>query len=328
MIGIYQFRNTVNKKAYIGSSVEVTKRKENHIHSLRKGKHHNIHFQRAWDKYGEDSFEYKVLEYLDSETSTDKLLEREQYWLDKTKCYETEHGYNILRIAGSNKGHKWSLQAKENFSKIRKGLKLKISDETRRKLSFAKRKENLSDATVLKYIEGNRGELSPNSKLKEKEVVEIKIMLSKNTPRKSIAEYFNCSIKTIDKIAIGENWGWLDVEGFTVNKKEKTILSELDVREIKKALMDNESTQVLAEQYSVTKKVIQTIKRGEKWKNICVDGYEEFLKKTKRPLMSKETELEIVEKLKNGISQKAIADIFGVSKQTISRINVKHRTSN
>jgi hypothetical protein len=53
--------------------------------------------QSAWDKYGENSFEFCVLEL----TERTKLLKAEQGWLDKTKSYDKSIGYNIFKYAGS-----------------------------------------------------------------------------------------------------------------------------------------------------------------------------------------------------------------------------------
>jgi hypothetical protein len=36
--------------------------------------------QNAWNKYGEDNFYFSVLELVPDK---DKLIEREQYWIDK-----------------------------------------------------------------------------------------------------------------------------------------------------------------------------------------------------------------------------------------------------
>lgn len=322
-VGVYMFKNNINNKVYIGSSAELSKRKENHIYSLRKGKHHSVYFQRAWNKYGEESFEYKILELLDDNTSTAELLEKEQYWLDKTKCYEKEYGYNILKVAGSNKGFKMSKESRAKLSKSRMGIR--PSKETRLKLSISKRKENLSKETREKLTKRNLGELSPNSKLKESEVIEIKKLLAKGVSRKEVAEKFNYSLKAMQKIAIGELWGWLEVDGFVIEKQEKTSLTEEDVVCIKKSLMNGTSYKSLSIEYNVTEKVIQTIKRKEKWKGVFVEGFDEWSEKNTKRLMSTETELEIFEKLTKGIKQKELALEYGVSHQTISRINVKYK---
>ena len=55
--GIYIIRNLINGNVYIGSAVRIDSRKRQHLHKLRSGKHENGHLQKAWNKYGEDSFE-------------------------------------------------------------------------------------------------------------------------------------------------------------------------------------------------------------------------------------------------------------------------------
>lgn len=77
--GVYIFRNTINGKCYIGSTVmTLKKRMEHHLWHLRENKHKNNHFQSAWNKYGEDAFEYDILEVCDKKD----CLVREQYYLD------------------------------------------------------------------------------------------------------------------------------------------------------------------------------------------------------------------------------------------------------
>lgn len=48
--------------------------------------------QKAWNKYGEDAFEFKIIEFCE----VNKLNEREQYWIDYYKCNHSKYrqGYN------------------------------------------------------------------------------------------------------------------------------------------------------------------------------------------------------------------------------------------
>lgn len=75
--GIYLILNTVNNHKYIGQSKNIEHRWAGHISSLRKGRHGNAHFQNAWNKYGEDLFDFQVIE----ECAPEKLNEQEQYWI-------------------------------------------------------------------------------------------------------------------------------------------------------------------------------------------------------------------------------------------------------
>ena len=64
--GIYCIRNIVNNKVYIGKSKNIYNRITQHIYLLRnKSKDENRYLINAWHKYGEDKFEYFVLEYLE-----------------------------------------------------------------------------------------------------------------------------------------------------------------------------------------------------------------------------------------------------------------------
>jgi group I intron endonuclease len=95
--GIYQIRCMPTGKIYIGSAVDLRERWEHHRQSLRRGDHRNLHLQNAWDKYGEASFEFSVLELVD----VPALLSAEQKWIDGTGCVDRDIGFNIYDIAGS-----------------------------------------------------------------------------------------------------------------------------------------------------------------------------------------------------------------------------------
>lgn len=61
------------------------------------------------------------MEYV---SDTSKLEEREQFWIDETKCYERNIGYNSRRIANSNLGIFHTKETKEKISKVKTGIKL------------------------------------------------------------------------------------------------------------------------------------------------------------------------------------------------------------
>ena len=85
-------RNKVNNKVYIGSSVNIERRWYSHRYDLRCNKHNNKHLQNAWNKYGEDNFEFIVLEEVKDKSA---LRIREQYWLNKYQAFNASIGYNI-----------------------------------------------------------------------------------------------------------------------------------------------------------------------------------------------------------------------------------------
>jgi group I intron endonuclease len=86
--GIYKIINITNNKFYVGSAVDLKRRKSRHFSELRNNKHNNAKLQNAWNKYGESSFIFVVVEELEK---TADLLTVENVWLKehvgKEYCY-------------------------------------------------------------------------------------------------------------------------------------------------------------------------------------------------------------------------------------------------
>lgn len=95
-IGVYLITNTVTSLVYVGSSKCIRGRWANHIAYLQKQCHHNPKLQNAYDKYGEDSFLFKVLEVVGHES---ELQTTEQKWIDFYQASDRTKGFNILPFA-------------------------------------------------------------------------------------------------------------------------------------------------------------------------------------------------------------------------------------
>lgn len=103
--GIYKITNIKTKKIYIGSSENIQKRWLNHKQMLFANKHHSIHLQRSYNKHGEKSFSYEIIELCDKSL----LLERENFYLNEllkadeyvkgVSGFFIKFGYNICPIA-------------------------------------------------------------------------------------------------------------------------------------------------------------------------------------------------------------------------------------
>lgn len=59
---VYRILNRKVNKCYIGSTADYDRREYDHLYALRKKNHVNKYLQRAWDKYGEENFEFQVVE--------------------------------------------------------------------------------------------------------------------------------------------------------------------------------------------------------------------------------------------------------------------------
>ena len=111
-VGIYQIRNTVNNKIYIGSAVNLKKRFNTHLNKLKTNIHENSKLQRAFDKYGEQNFIFEIIEFVEDKN---KLLEHEQYWIDRFNI--VKEGYNICPTAGNSLGRVVKQETRDKMSK-------------------------------------------------------------------------------------------------------------------------------------------------------------------------------------------------------------------
>lgn len=127
---VYCILNKQNEKRYVGSTVGLYHRKNDHLHRLRNGKHYSELMQKDFNEWGEDSFVIFVLEEVKT-NDRDLLFSREQYWIDK---YHPE--YNVSKYAGhylclTKDSHKKSADA-------RRGRKQSQEEKDRRADSIKK----------------------------------------------------------------------------------------------------------------------------------------------------------------------------------------------
>lgn len=130
-VGIYKITCVPNGKIYIGSSVDVHHRWEQHRTHFKTGKHNNKYMLRAFEKYGKESFMWEIIE----ECSRNVLWEREQYYLDALQPFD-EKGYNSARtVKAPMLGRKHTLEDRQRMSEIQKARNHKHSEEHKQYLS-------------------------------------------------------------------------------------------------------------------------------------------------------------------------------------------------
>lgn len=133
--GIYKIVNKANNKIYVGFATDLKRRWREHKYKLKKGIHSNKHLLSAWKKYGEDSFEFEILEEHES-LDKDYLLLRENYYIDLLGSKLNANGYNIREDCRNQIGYKHTEETKE---KMRGRV---VSEETKKVLSeYAKKQE-------------------------------------------------------------------------------------------------------------------------------------------------------------------------------------------
>ena len=146
LCGIYRIYNIKNDKLYVGSAVNLHQRRHAHFSLLKHNKHHSIYLQRAYNKYGEDSFFFEAIEFCEKEI----LIEREQYYIDTLNP-----DYNICRVAGNKLGVKSSKKSvnqrlKTIEEKCLNGFKYKAKPVYQYSLKgeFIKKWDNCGDAAT------------------------------------------------------------------------------------------------------------------------------------------------------------------------------------
>ncbi len=92
------YKIQVNNRYYIGSTINLDKRKRLHFTKLKNGYHPNKFLQNLYNKYGEDSFVFSVIELIDNDVDT---LEIEQPYLNEH--FGQENCVNLSPIAGGGK---------------------------------------------------------------------------------------------------------------------------------------------------------------------------------------------------------------------------------
>ena len=99
MIGIYKITNNLNQKSYIGQSIHIEQRWEEHLYKTSGC----TLLKYALYKYGVHNFSFDVIE----ECPQELLNEREQYWIQYYDSFN--NGYNLTLGGGGTV--KYSIEA-------------------------------------------------------------------------------------------------------------------------------------------------------------------------------------------------------------------------
>lgn len=95
---VYGLINLINKKIYIGSTNNFSRRKREHLWMLSNNKHKNQFLQNAVNKTGLTNFRFIILENIKDDRN---IYEVEQIYLDKYKSYNKKIGYNLCKFSNS-----------------------------------------------------------------------------------------------------------------------------------------------------------------------------------------------------------------------------------
>lgn len=209
--GIYEILNTVNGKRYIGSAKCFSQRWAVHRYGLARGSHHSILLQRAWAKYGPDSFEFNILEFCRHKD----LIATEQQYID-----DLRPEYNICVVAGSSEGRVTSSETKRLLVLAITGKKR--SEETKARMREARSRRVVSpvvsDATRAKQSQYRKGRPVGRSKehaakiglarrkFSNTQIKEMKALLMSGAKQADMARKFGCSEAWMSLLANGKRY--------------------------------------------------------------------------------------------------------------------------
>jgi group I intron endonuclease len=179
--GVYKITNLVNGKIYIGSSTSekdgFKDRINTHIRLLNRKTHYNKHLQSAWLKYGSHNFKFEIVELI---YGKEKIIEREQFYIDFYNVTNPKKGYNKAQIANSQLGFKHSEESKKKMSEAAKRYSKEIS-ERMKKINTGRK---MSDETKEKISNKIKG-IKRDEKFKEKmKLISQNRVLSDETKKK------------------------------------------------------------------------------------------------------------------------------------------------
>ncbi len=96
--GVYELKCLVNGMKYIGSG-DLSVRRNSHKYFLRHGNHYNFFMQRDWDKYGEEKFQFNILQFCDNLNDPQiREKEYEYFQLNEGFLYNIAKGKDMWHV--------------------------------------------------------------------------------------------------------------------------------------------------------------------------------------------------------------------------------------
>lgn len=192
---IYKAVNKTNGKIYIGQTKRTLKERN------RQRKYSKSPFDLAFQKYGEENFEWTILEESDSQA---KINEKEEFWISFFESTNRTKGYNIKK-GGENHSH--DEETKRKIGDSQKGEKNHSFGKTSK---FAKKIINVETGKIF----NGTGEMIKNGEITLKESTDVLSVCRGGRDRHKNTRYrfLNAEDKIIETKFDGDEY---------LNKKEK-----------------------------------------------------------------------------------------------------------
>lgn len=263
LVQIYKFTDPKNK-IYIGISYDAEHRKYQHISDP------NGALYKPIKKYGIENMKFEIIATAFGRTNAEYL---EKKIISQYNSYRK--GYNRTDGGeGCSGGKKLtaeivSLMKKElkntELSYRALGKKYGVAEVTIRRIASGKIWSHVEPKIK---INKKKGVTQESSKLKIKEVKEIKKMLRDGYNRKNISNKFNVKLPTIDAIASGRNWAHVKVKDYKEksNQKYTNKLNWDLVKKIRKEFKEGKKQIELSKKYNLSRNTIANVVKNRTWK--------------------------------------------------------------
>ena len=304
--GIYEIRNLVNGKVYIGLTVNFYDRRANHASNLRRNRHANSYLQSSYVKYGANTHQFSILEAVSrrlGETKVDfigRLEEFERFYIQKYRSNEQQYGYNVRQEVV-----------------IQRGSRTLVYDE--------------NEFNIAKLPKGGSTKIYNESQIKE-----AKILLHLNISSAAIARYLSLPSSSISAIKHNKQWKYIAVTDEEIKayqlpgeltKKRLVVitpikrkitypyknskLNEQSIKDIAELLRQKVKVGAIAAKFNTSRGTITEIRKGLRWPNFS--GINEGEIKTSTVRLTSNEVLLIKELLLVNTPFRIIADRFDVS---------------
>lgn len=163
---VYLITNMINSKVYVGQTVNLYVRYARHRRSAHAPSLDRRRIVAAFRKHGFENFSFSILE----EPPIALLTEREQFWMDNFKSYDSARGYNIAPVAGSTLGVKHSAETRAKVSLASTGRR--HTESSKRLLSIAHKGKTLSADCRQKISMAKKGTKVPAKRGRQVEQID------------------------------------------------------------------------------------------------------------------------------------------------------------
>jgi group I intron endonuclease len=170
--GIYCIRFGLNERIYIGSAMNCSRRKSQHLYKLRRNLHDNPKLQNYYNKYGEELLSFQIIESMVG-ASLEEVRKKEQKYLNKYFAQEYINSafsdkrfdelllnvtpeVNLMRVHWTeerkkllierNKTFIWTDDMRKHMSKIKKGKLISKEDKEKRLQSCEKHRQKIRNS--------------------------------------------------------------------------------------------------------------------------------------------------------------------------------------